>query len=93
MSHPCERLVSCVQYLQQAGLSQEQLTRLHHCSLRGHSQSFAAVLSYFSSNKDLRQANSLFLLRVEYVTREHKRGGQPLDSLLRDALRLYPLRG
>ena len=91
MSHLCEQLVEEVRYLQSAGMSQQQLSALHHFSLKGRRVTFRRLESYFSTNRDLRQTNYNFAERLRFVAHEHRHGRKEFSVLVGEALRKWPL--
>ncbi len=91
MSHLYEQLVEAAHYLQAAGMSQRQLTSLHHRSKTGWQQTFNSLYSYWSVNRDPRQTTVDFANRVLYIAREHEFTNQSLDALIERALSKWPL--
>lgn len=87
MSHLCEQLVEDVRYLRSAGMSEQQLSALHHFSLKGRKVTFRRLESYFSTNRDLRQTNYNFAERLRFVASEHRRGRKEFSTLVGEALR------
>jgi hypothetical protein len=91
MNHLCEQVVESATYLQSAGMSREQLSQLHHFSLKGRLVSFAQTCDYFSVSKDLKQNNIRFAERLNFVASEHRRSKQGLSLLVQQALVRWPL--
>ncbi|MDX6578016.1 MAG: hypothetical protein QOE96_3969 [Blastocatellia bacterium] len=92
MSHVCEQLVEETRYLEAAGLSQAQLSALHHFSLKGRPITFNGVCSYFSKrNGDIWKITSDFASRVLFIAREHRNGAHSFDALVQQALAKWPL--
>jgi hypothetical protein len=80
-------------YLQEQGLSNNQVDSLHHLSnitLKSH-------INYFCEDKkgvaerELRPANSIFSHRVTYVANEHKKGNSNFNQLINSALSKWPI--
>ena len=72
-------------------MTQAQLSALHHFALRGRPITFALVYSYFGEHKELRDRNSRFGERLEFVAREWKSGRHDFRVLIADALKSWPL--
>jgi hypothetical protein len=89
--HLCEQIVEAAHHLQAAGMTADQLSRLHHFSLQGRRISYPLVYSYFGVNKNLRDKNSRFGGRLVSVANGHREKGPPFPDLVDRALRLYPL--
>lgn len=87
MPHPCDQITKDARSLERAGMTNRQLSQLHHFALSGRTVSFTAVARYFGTRKELREANTAF------GATEHTRTGKPLDKLITEALRAVPLRG
>jgi hypothetical protein len=93
MPHPCDQITKDARSLERAGMTNRQLSQLHHFALSGRTVSFTAVARYFGTRKELREANTAFGERLRLVATEHARTGKPLDKLITEALRAVPLRG
>lgn len=93
MSHVSERIVTSLRYLESAGMSVDQLSQLHHFSLRGRTVSFSRGFRYFGVNKELRENNIRYAERLAFVANAHKLGEGPLNALVRQALARWPLKG
>jgi hypothetical protein len=91
MSHLCEQLVEAAQYLQSKGMSQQQLSALHHFSAKGREVTFASIIKYFGINKNLRANNIQFAERLKFVATEHRRTGKNLNVLVQEALNRWSL--
>jgi hypothetical protein len=89
MPHICESLVSAVQYLEQHGLSVEQLRALHHPQRRP--ETFASTLKYFGQSKELKPLNRKYAERLIYIASEHRNGRAGLSALVEQALSRWPL--
>jgi len=91
VSHLCEQLVEASDYFETSGLTEKQLSALHHFSLKGRDITFQRIRRYFGVNKDLRENNINFASRVTFIAREHKLSSQSLGSLVAQALSKWPL--
>jgi hypothetical protein len=91
MSHLCEQLVEEVRYLRSAGMSEQQLSALHHFSLKGRKVTFRELERYFSTNRDLRRTNYNLAERLRFVANEHRMGRKDFSISVREALRRWPL--
>jgi hypothetical protein len=91
MPHPCEQLIEAAHYLESEGMSSDQLSQLHHFSLRGGKVYFKLVYCYFGTNKNLQQNNSNFAERVTFVASRRKASGQAFKDLIEQALKRWPL--
>ena len=91
MTHPCKQIVKAAEYLQNAGMTSDQLSRIHHFSAKGRTISFGQTISYFGIDKNLRQTNLNFAKRIEFVESEHKRTAGNLNSIVAQAVHRVPL--
>lgn len=91
MPHLCEQLVEAAHDLESEGMSSDQLSQIHHFSLRGQKFYFSGVYSYFGTYKNLQQNNINFAERVTFVASRHKESGQAFNDLIEQALKIYPL--
>jgi hypothetical protein len=91
MPHPCDQITKDARLLERAGMTNRQLSQLHHFALSGRTVSFTAVARYFGTRKDLREANTAFGRRLRLVASEHARTGKPFDKLVVEALLVVPL--
>jgi hypothetical protein len=91
MSHVCEQLVDAARYLQASGMSQRQLSEMHHFSLKGREISFSGIYSYFGENKSLKQNNANFAARIIFIANDHRHGRGSFDRLIETALSRWPL--
>ena len=91
MSHVCEQLVVDARYLKGAGMSQEQLSTLHHFSLKDREETFKSTLKYFGKNRDLRHKNTDYANRLKFVAAEHRHSGTGFNVLIAQALKKWPL--
>jgi hypothetical protein len=91
MPHPCDQITKDARSLERAGMTNRQLSQLHHFALSGRTTSFAAVAAYFSVRKDLRSNNTAFGQRPRLVASGHARTGKPFEKLIAEALRAIPL--
>jgi hypothetical protein len=91
MPHLCEQLVEAAHYLKSEKMSSDQLSQLHHFSLRGGKVYFKLVYGYFGTNKNLQENNINFAERVKFVASRHKESGQAFNDLIEQALKKCPL--
>jgi hypothetical protein len=91
MPHPCDQIVKDARSLESAGMTNRQLSQLHHFALSGRMTSFAAVAAYFSVRKELRSANAASGRRLRFVTSEHARTGRSFEKLIAEAMRTISL--
>lgn len=91
MSQACDAVIAAALYLESAGMTGHQLTRLHHFSISGRKVSFAETYRYFEHPKQLRLNNLRFAERLVFVADEHRRGGRELDAIIDEARRRWPL--
>ena len=86
MPHLCDQLVKAAHYLESEGMSSDQLSQLHHFSLRGGKVYFKLVYFYFGTNKNLQENNINFAERVTFVASRHKESGQAFNDLIEDLI-------
>jgi len=89
--HICEQLLNSTQYLEKHGLTQKQLSSLHHFSLKGREVSFNGLYKYFAINKELQKRNSNFANRVIFVANHYKQNQVNYSHLISQALEKWPL--
>ena len=89
--HICEQMVNNVKYLEDQGFTQEQLSSLHHFSLKGRDVSFNLVKDYFGINKNLRDRNADFGNRIIFVAHNHKQDENNFSVLIKQAIEKWPL--
>ena len=91
VAHICKQLVEAAQYLQSVGMTQSQLTQLHHFSSKGRVVRFNETINYFRTNRELGANNTNYAARLIYVANEYRHGGQRINSLIQQALGKWPL--
>lgn len=89
--HICEQVVNRAKYLEEKGLTQKQLTSLHHRSLDGGEESFSSLLKYFSVNKNLQKKNTNLANRIIFVADQYKLKKGAFSQLIDQALEKWPL--
>lgn len=89
--HICEQVVNSAKYLEEKGLTQRQLTSLHHRSLDGGEESFSSLLKYFSVNKNLQKKNTNLANRIIFVADQYKLKKGTFSQLIEQALEKWPL--
>ncbi len=72
-------------------MSQQQLSTLHHFSLKDREETFNSTLRYFGENKELRRNNLNYANRLKFVAAEHCRTGKSFNLLIQQALGKWPL--
>jgi hypothetical protein len=91
MCNLCEQVIQSARYLESEGISQEQLSQLHHFALNDRQLAFRAIYRYFGTHKQLRSKNVSFAERLKFVADEHKTGKKSINTLIKEALRHWPL--
>jgi hypothetical protein len=91
MGHLYQQVVEAAHYLQAVGMSEDQLTLLHHRSKTGWTQTFKSLYYYWSVPRDPRPRTLDFANRVRFIAREHKAKNQSLDTLVERALSKWPV--
>lgn len=83
------QLLEDLDYLEQAGMTVEQLRSLHHWAGTSTEKkvTYATVRDYFSHGRDMRENNTIFAERLHLVAQTHRRG---IPALVEIALRAYP---
>lgn len=81
--HICEQIVNSSKYLEAQGLTQNQLSSLHHFSLNGRDTSFSSTNNYFGANKNLQERNTKFGNRIIFVANQYKQGKGNFTRMLR----------
>jgi hypothetical protein len=80
-----------LEYLENVGLTNEQLRTLHHWSDRPEAAarvSFASARDYFAKGQAMRANNAAFAERLHLIVDLHQRG---LGALVEQALSKFPL--
>ena len=86
-----DQLLTDLDYLEQSGMTVDQLRSLHHWSERPESErrvTFAAVRDYFGRGRDMRSNNADFAERLHLVA-QLRRGG--IADMVSVALRVLPI--
>jgi hypothetical protein len=83
-------------YLESAGMSEAELSALHHFSVSDRTTrfrgTFAGVRRYFTAGKQLRVKNSRFADRLAFVAGAHRSGtNTSFATLVHEALTQLPL--
>lgn len=91
MNDPCKNIIEAARYLQAGGMSQKQLSALHHFSTKGREVSFTSIGRYFGVGKNLRANNGQFAERLTFVADTHRQSGKDLNLLIQEALVRWPL--
>ena len=87
MSNICQQVVDAARYLQEVGLSERQLTSLHHRS----TETFNSAIRYWSVDREPRPRSLDYAYRLRFIAREHKGTNQSLDILVARALSKWPV--
>ncbi len=90
-SNPSLLLAADLRKLQSAGVTVDQLSRLHHFSARGRKVGYGDI-TYFQGKTELRDNNLLYAKRCRIVVKGLE-SGQGLEELIREALIRYPIEG
>jgi len=89
--HICDQLVISARYLEAHGLTQPQLTSMHHFSLQGGTECFSTTYEYFGSRKNLQTRNRNYANRLIFVATEHQKTKGDFNELILQALDKWPL--
>jgi predicted transcriptional regulator len=89
--HVCEQVVSAAKFLEKSGLTQKQLTSLHHFSLQGKEERLSSLIKYFSVNKNLRDRNIDLANRIIFVANRYRLNNGTFSQLIKQALEKWPL--
>ena len=84
-----ERIIRALKYLEAAGLTQKQLSQLHHFSRNGKPMTFAVMYKYFGESKQLQENNTKLGERLEYLVELHRQSQMP--ALVKKTLQAKPL--
>ncbi len=85
-----KEIIVAVDTLEKSGLSKNQLSSIHHFSLKGRKIGFPLVRDYFTEGKELREANSQFAQRLLFIRDKHQETGGNFDSLCKRATEQFP---
>ncbi len=88
--HMCEQIVQSLEYLIDNNLTQEQLSKIHHFSLKSNRVTFKQIRNYFGRNIDLRERNHSFGERIISVAEMVKKD-ITIDAATDEVLIKYPL--
>ena len=92
MAHRSDQVVTAARYLQDAGMSSDELTALHHFSRSGKKVTFASIPKYFAGSKELQDNNAAFAERICFVALEHRlKPEKSFAILVRTALAKWPI--
>lgn len=85
-----DQLLADLDYLDNAGMTVDQLRSLHHWSDKETREkvTFSSVRDYFSHGRPMRSNNEAFADRLRLIADVHQRG---LSGLVEVALNKYPL--
>ncbi len=89
--HICDQLVISARYLEAQGLTQQQLSSMHHFSLRGYEESFPAAYEYFGVHRNIQSRNRNYADRLIFVAAEHQKTGSEFTKIIDQALNRWPL--
>ena len=87
------QLLADLDYLEQSGLTVEQLRTLHHWSGRPEAEArvtFASARDYVAQGRDMKTNNTAFADRLRFVAQQHQLQHQ-LAALVEQALFRFPL--
>jgi hypothetical protein len=87
MKNICEQVVEDARYLEAAGMTERQLTSLHHRS----KESYNSLIRYWSVETEPRPRSLDYTYRLRFIAREQRATNQPLDVLVARALSKWPV--
>ena len=85
-----EELVAATHYLEAAGMSEEQLSQLHHYWPRKR-VTYWQTYDYFGKNLPPRTKNTRYAERLKFVAAQHRLRGESFSVLVQEALAKWPL--
>jgi hypothetical protein len=91
MSERPADIVSSLNYLRNAGMSERQVCMLHHFDRQ---QNYRGLIKYFSGKKSLgSETNRRFAARLKHVAKSHREdGGGGFTNYIQEALQEWPQR-
>jgi hypothetical protein len=93
VSRICDQLAKDASYLREKGMTQEQLSALHHFSLKNRGITYNGLLRHFGNIQHPDPINVRFANRVRFVADAHREGRRDFESVIQEALARYPLQG
>jgi hypothetical protein len=87
----CSKLIEAVKYLDGKGMSEMQLSKLHHFSVKGRNETYAQTYRYFGESKELRERNTNYANRLIFIAEKYKAGAGSFSVLSIEALQRWPL--
>jgi uracil-DNA glycosylase len=90
--HLGQKLVAAAKFLESNGMSEEQLSQLHHFSLKGRNVTYAEAYRYFSKAQDLKDRNADYANRLIFIANKYMARAGSLSALFSEALQTWPLR-
>ena len=85
-----EELLAAAHYLEVAGMSEEQLSQLHHYWLRKR-VTYWQTYDYFGKNLPPRGNNTRYAERLKFVAAQHRLRRGSFSVLVQEALAKWPL--
>ena len=90
--HICQKLIEAFRFLKASGFTQKQLSSIHHFSLKGSDETYAATLRYFSISKELRRRNQEYANRLIFIAEKYRAKAGRFADLIDATLQKWPLR-
>jgi hypothetical protein len=87
----CARILEAAKFLQANGFTERQLSSIHHFSLKGRKETYAAALRYFGEQRELRDRNLAYANRLEFIANQYRAKAGSLNDLIKIALQRWPL--
>lgn len=73
-------------------MSEMQLSKMHHFSMKGRNVTHAQAYRYFDECKELRERNTNYANRLIFIAEKYKVGAGSFSALRIEALHRWPLR-
>jgi hypothetical protein len=90
--HLCQKLIEAAQFLEATGFTQKQLSSVHHFSLKGRDETYAATYRYFGNPKELKGRNEGYANRLLFIADQYRAKAGRFSDLIETALQKWPLR-
>jgi Asp-tRNA(Asn)/Glu-tRNA(Gln) amidotransferase C subunit len=91
MARRSEEVAGAARYLEGEGMTKEELSSLHHRSLKDGTTTFPEIVNYFKRSNELEEANVRFAERICYVAEQRRSGNdKPFAILVHQALAKWP---
>jgi len=89
--HPCKRIVEAAKFLEANGVTEAQLSSIHHFSPKDRGVTFAEACRYFGEQKDLKDKNLAYSNRLKFIANGYKARAGSFSDLIAQALEKWPL--